>query len=59
MNPALLNAILINLVIPALARKLAGGPPVQTKEQLVAEMNAIATTYLNAVDEWLATHGTS
>ncbi len=57
MNPALVNAIFLHIVIPEIARRLAArGALPQTKEELIAEMNDIATTFLNAGEEFLRRH---
>ena len=58
MNPALINAILINIVIPQIARRLAtrGGAPL-SKDELLALMDEEAAAALAAGAAFLAKHG--
>jgi hypothetical protein len=60
MNPALLQAILIQFVIPEIfafiKRRREAGLPDPTLEDMIAELNMNTSRFIAEGEAWLATH---
>jgi len=61
MNPAIIHALFLNIIIPEVAGWLANrrnaGDPLPTKEEILARMNERAETFIAAGEAFLASKG--
>lgn len=61
MNPAIVQAIFLQILIPELGRWLSrrgtSGEPLPTKEEILAKLDADATTIINAGEDFLRSKG--